>query len=252
MLVVENISVYYGRVRALRDVSLNVAPGELVTIIGANGAGKTSLLNAIGGVVPVAGGRIVWKGTDLSGLPAHRIARMGIAYVPEGRQLFGSMSVRDNLILGSFVHCIGDWRLLIGYIGGLLRREPMHSNLERVFALFPILRERQQQKAGCLSGGEQQMLAIGRALMASPQILLLDEPSVGLAPTVVRQILALLARLKEQGLTILLVEQDAVAALRVADRGYIMERGRIVAAGTTRELLMSEKLSQAYLGRARK
>lgn len=250
MLKVENLSIYYGRVSAVRGVSLVVEPGEIVTLIGANGAGKTSLLNAIAGLVAARDGHVEWNGKRLLGLPPHKVVDMGIGYVPEGRQLFGSMRVIDNLTLGTYVDCSRRWYRLLGPVARYMRRDSVRQNLERTYQLFPILSERTNQLAGSLSGGEQQMLAIGRALMCSPSLLLLDEPSMGLAPTLVRSIFSLLARLRDDGLTILLVEQDA-GALRVANRGYVMEQGRIVVEGEARELLGDEKVRQAYLGRTR-
>jgi len=249
MLRVEKASVAYGRITALREVSLIVNDGEIVTLIGANGAGKTTLLNAISGAVPVKSGGIWLDDRKLSGLSPHKTVRLGIGYVPEGRQIFGAMSVRDNLTLGSYSLCVQNPLSTLGYIGWFLRRPSIQSNLETVFRLFPILRERQKQQAGSLSGGEQQMLAIARALMSSPQMLLLDEPSLGLAPTLVREILKLLTRLRDEGLTILLIEQDATAALKIADRGYVMERGRITIEGTAKELLGDDRVRQAYLGK---
>lgn len=251
MLEVEGLSVHYGRIQALREVSLQVSPGEIVTLVGANGAGKTSLLNAIGGVVPASAGRIRWEGRAVSGLPSHVVSRMGISYVPEGRQLLASMSVLDNLLLGSYVHYVGRWRRLLSLAGTILKDERTRASLDRVFQLFPILKERQGQASGTLSGGQQQMLAIGRAMMASPRILLMDEPSVGLAPNLVREIFALVTRLRDQGLTVLLAEQDALGAMKVADRGYVLERGRIVADGPARELINDDRVRRAYLGKAK-
>jgi len=250
MLKVENLFIYYGRVSAVRGVSLVVNPGEIVTLIGANGAGKTSLLNAVAGLVAPRDGHVEWNGKRLLGLPPHKVVDMGIGYVPEGRQLFGSMRVVDNLTLGTYVDCSRKWYRLLGPVARYMRRDSVRQNLERTYQLFPILSERTNQLAGSLSGGEQQMLAIGRALMCSPSLLLLDEPSVGLAPTLVRSIFTLLGRLRDDGLTILLVEQDA-GALRVANRGYVMEQGRIVVEGEARDLLGDEKVRQAYLGRTR-
>ncbi len=249
MLRIEKASVAYGRITALREVTLVVNDGEIVTLIGANGAGKTTLLNAVSGLVPLKSGGIWLDDRQLSGLPPHKTVRLGIGYVPEGRQIFGAMSVKDNLTLGSYSQCGRNPLSTLGYAGWFLRRPSVQSNLEMVFRLFPILRERQKQQAGSLSGGEQQMLAIGRALMSSPQILLLDEPSLGLAPTLVKEILKLLARLRDEGLTILLIEQDATAALKIADRGYVMERGRITIEGTAKELLGDDRVRQAYLGK---
>ena len=250
MLRVEKASVAYGRVMALREVSLIVNDKEIVTLIGANGAGKTTLLNAITGVVPLKTGGIWLDEHRLSGLSSHKTVRLGLGYVPEGRQLFGAMSVKDNLALGSYSECAKSLLNTLSYSGWFLRRQSIQSNLEIVFKLFPILRERLKQQAGSLSGGEQQMLAIARALMSSPKILILDEPSLGLAPNLVKEILRLLVKLREEGLTILLVEQDATAALKVADRGYVMERGRITIEGTAKELLGDDRVRQAYLGKA--
>jgi len=250
MLKVEKVSVAYDRVFALRDVSLIVNDGEIVTLIGSNGAGKTTLLNAITGVVPVKAGAIWLDQRKLSGLSSHKTVRLGLSYVPEGRQIFGAMSVRDNLTLGSYAQSTQNPFSTLGYVGWFLRRPLVQSNLEMVFKLFPILKERQKQQAGSLSGGEQQMLAIGRALMSSPKLLLLDEPSLGLAPNLVKEILKLLVRLREEGLTILLVEQDATAALKIADRGYVIDRGRITIEGTAKELLGDDRVRQAYLGKA--
>jgi branched-chain amino acid transport system ATP-binding protein len=249
MLRVDKASVTYGRASALREVSLIVNDGEIVTLIGSNGAGKTTLLNAITGVVSLKSGSIWLDDRQLSGLPAHKTVRLGLGYVPEGRQIFGAMSVRDNLTLGAYSHGMKNLLSNVGYSGWFMRSKSVQSNLEMVFKLFPILEERLKQQAGSLSGGEQQMLAIGRALMASPKLLLLDEPSLGLAPNLVKEILKLLVRLRDEGLTILLVEQDATAALKIADRGYVMERGRITIEGTAKELLGDDRVRQAYLGK---
>ncbi|RKQ84681.1 ABC transporter ATP-binding protein [Brockia lithotrophica] len=233
MLKIENVHVYYGRIHALKGISLTVEPGEIVTLIGANGAGKTTLLRAISGLVPVREGTITFEGRPLTRLKAEEIVRLGISHVPEGRRIFANMTVRENLALGAY-----------------LRRDPKEvaESLERVFALFPRLKERLQQKAGTLSGGEQQMLAIARALMARPRLLLLDEPSLGLAPLLVRQIFATLKEINEQGTTLLLVEQNAHMALSVAHRGYVLETGRIVLADTAERLRASEEVRAAYLG----
>ena len=250
MLRVEKASVAYGRATALREASLVVNNGEIVTLIGANGAGKTSLLNAMTGVVPLKSGDIWLDDRKVSGLPAHKTVRLGLGYVPEGRQIFGSMSVTDNLTLGGYSQCAKNVMSTLAPVGWFLRRPSVQSNLEAIFRLFPILKERQKQPAGSLSGGEQQMLAIARALMSSPRMLLLDEPSLGLAPNLVKEILSLLVRLRDDGLTILLVEQDANAALKIADRGYVMERGRITIEGTARELMGDDRVRQAYLGKS--
>ena len=250
MLRVENASVAYGRIMGLKAVSMVVNDGEIVTIIGANGAGKTSLLNAISGAVPLKSGRVSLDQRQISGLASHSTVRLGIAYVPEGRQIFGEMSVRDNLTMGAYTQCVRNRLSAVAYIGLFLHSHAYQSNLETVFKLFPILRERLTQKAGSLSGGEQQMLAIGRALMSSPKMLLLDEPSLGLAPNLVKEILKLIVRLRDEGLTILLIEQDATAALKIADRGYVMERGRITVEGTAKDLLGDDRVRQAYLGKS--
>lgn len=251
MLRVDNVTVAYGLSTAVRDVSLVVNDGEIVTIVGSNGAGKTSLLNAVTGTVPVKSGTIWLDKVRLSGRPPHKTVRLGVGYVPEGRQIFGSMSVMDNLIMGSYPLYTRKWFRNLGYAPWALRDSLVKPNLERVLKLFPRLEERRKQQAGSLSGGEQQMLAIGRALMSSPKILLLDEPSLGLAPMLVKEILSLLAKLRDEGMTILLIEQDAVAALKIADRGYVMERGRIVLEGSAAELLSNAGVKQAYLGKSR-
>jgi branched-chain amino acid transport system ATP-binding protein len=250
MLRVDKASVVYGRASALREVSLIVNDREIVTLIGSNGAGKTTLLNAITGVVSLKSGSIWLDDRQLSGLPAHRAVRLGLGYIPEGRQIFGAMSVMDNLAMGSYALRSRNLLSALEFSGWYMRRPAVQANLKMVFKLFPILKERQKQQAGSLSGGEQQMLAIGRALMSSPSILLLDEPSLGLAPNLVKEILKLLVRLRDEGLTILLVEQDATAALKIADRGYVMDRGRITIEGSAKELLGDDKVRQAYLGKA--
>jgi branched-chain amino acid transport system ATP-binding protein len=248
MLKIEGMSVFYGRVQAVRRASLTVAEGEIVALLGANGAGKSSLLKALAGLQPPAEGSFSWCGQSLAGLPAHKIALRGVALVPEGRQLLTPLTVRDNLLVGGFGHHAGSLRDLLGPLHWVLARPEVQERLARVYGLFPRLQEREHQLAGSLSGGEQQMLAIARGLMGSPRLLLLDEPSVGLAPALVREILELLPRLRSEGLTVLLVEQDAHAALRIADRGYVMETGRIVAEGTARQLLDSPQMRRAYLG----
>jgi branched-chain amino acid transport system ATP-binding protein len=248
MLSVNNISVNYGRVPALRDVSLAVNKGEIVTLIGANGAGKTTLLNAIGGVITPRAGTVIWDGKSVLGMQPYKVVGAGIGYVPEGRQLFGSLKVIDNLTLGTYHDCARSWLSLLGPVRNYMQGLDIQQNLKRVYELFPILSQRANQRAGSLSGGEQQMLAIARALMSSPSLLLLDEPSIGLAPQVSKAIRSLLTRLRGEGLTILLVEQDA-GALRIADRGYVLEQGRIVLEGTAGDLLGDEKVIRAYLGR---
>ncbi len=217
MLEVQGLDVFYGRVQALRGVGLRVERGELVTIVGANGAGKTTLLRAIMGLVAARAGTVSFDGRSIGGRPTETIVRFGLAMVPEGRDLFGPLTVRENLFLGAYSR------------GRRGRRETMAADLERILALFPVLKARLGQTARTLSGGEQQMLALGRALMARPRLLLLDEPSVGLAPLVIREIFRTLALLKTDGLTMLLVEQNARAAFRIADRGYVLGPGRPIA-----------------------
>jgi branched-chain amino acid transport system ATP-binding protein len=232
LLSVENLRSGYGRIEALHGVSIEVAAGEIVTLVGANGAGKTTLLRAISGVQPVSSGRILYEGRTIERIPAHERVALGIAQVPEGRQLFGPLSVEDNLKLGAWTRPAAD-------------RE---AELEPIFALFPMLAGMRQTAAGNLSGGQQQMLAVGRALMAKPKLLLLDEPSMGLAPILVDQILKAVVRLRDSGLTVLLVEQNARAALAIADRGYVVETGRIAASGPSAELLADDRVKEAYLG----
>jgi branched-chain amino acid transport system ATP-binding protein len=208
-----------------------------VSIIGANGAGKTTLLNTISGVLPARSGEITFMGHRITHLPAERIVALGISHVPERRQIFATMSVMDNLILGAY------------HRFGKDDRDEIQRDLDFVFEVFPVLKERQRQRAGTLSGGEQQMLALGRGLMARPHLLLLDEPSLGLAPLLVRELMRVVVHLRDQGTTILLVEQNAKAALRIADRGYVMETGRIVLEGTAQELMSNGLVRRAYLGR---
>ncbi|MDY0322966.1 MAG: ABC transporter ATP-binding protein [Candidatus Carbobacillus sp.] len=233
MLSLRSIDVFYGKIHALKGVSLDVQKGEIVTLIGSNGAGKTSLLRTISGLVRPREGEVNYEGATLNRLPAEKIVSLGISHVPEGRRIFANLSVRENLEMGAF-----------------LRRdkEGMQSDMERVFALFPRLKERIRQQAGTLSGGEQQMLAIGRALMARPKLLLLDEPSMGLAPVLVQMIFEIIQEINAQGTTILLVEQNAYMALNIAHRAYVIETGRIVLSGLAAELKASEEVQKAYLG----
>jgi branched-chain amino acid transport system ATP-binding protein len=229
MLEVSALASRYGRIPALIGVDLRVATGELVALVGANGAGKTTLLRAISGVQPSCGGDIRFDGQDLARLSPRQRVQLGIVQVPEGRQVFGPMSVEDNLRLGAFAR-------------GSVR------SLDEVLAMFPALERKRREPAGTLSGGQQQMLAIGRALMARPRLLLLDEPSMGLAPRLVEEIFAQVARLRSTGTTILLVDQNARAALAIADRGYVMETGRIVLDGAAADLLRDPQVQQAYMG----
>jgi branched-chain amino acid transport system ATP-binding protein len=237
MLKIRSLESGYAKLRVLKSVSLHVAPGEIVGIIGANGAGKTTLLNTIAGVIRPWSGEIVFNGTSLSGVPAHRVVSRGCVLVPEGRQLFAPMTVEENLVLGAYTQ-------YQKHAGAAVKGE-----LQRVFDMFPILKQRSSQLAGTLSGGEQQMLAIGRALMAKPLFIMLDEPSMGLAPLVVKEILSTISRLRDAGSTILVVEQNSKAVLGIADRGYVMETGSIVLEGTAQELLNNTEVQRAYLGK---
>ncbi len=233
MLAIEGLKVRYGAVEALKGISLRVGQGEVVTLIGGNGAGKSTLMRAIGGLVKVAGGAIRFEGRDIAGIKGHECVRLGIGHSPEGRMVFGDQSVRDNLVLGAYARRDEDG---------------IEADIERYFGIFPRLAQRQHQPAGTLSGGEQQMLAIARALLARQKLLLLDEPSLGLAPLIVREVFAVIRRLREEGMTILLVEQMANQALAVADRSYVIETGTITLAGTGAELLRDERVRSAYLG----
>jgi len=233
LLQLEDISVRYGAIEALNDVSLTVEQGEIVALIGANGAGKSTTLWTISGLVRVKKGRIVFDGRDITRLPPNRIVSLGIGHVPEGRRVFATMSVQENLEMGAYVTR-----------GGAAMREAMR----RVFDRFPRLEERRNQLAGTLSGGEQQMLAIGRALMSRPKLLLMDEPSMGLAPMLVREIFAIIKELNDQGTTILLVEQNAHMALSIARRGYVLETGSMTVSGPAAELAGNPEVRRAYLG----
>jgi branched-chain amino acid transport system ATP-binding protein len=247
MLSVSNLSSSYGAIKAVRDVSLEVPAGSLVALVGSNGAGKSTLLYAISGTLP-SQGEIEYNGQALKGMAPERVTRLGIGLVPEGRQIFGDLSVLDNLLLGAYIRYSKRWQDLLSDVHRIERKPDVRQRLSTVYSLFPVLEERKTQAGGSLSGGEQQMLAIGRSLMAKPDLLLVDELSMGLAPNLVRQLLGLLSDLRDMGLTILLVEQDAKSALRIADRGYVLETGRIVAEGTSGELLNSDRIQKAYLG----
>jgi branched-chain amino acid transport system ATP-binding protein len=236
VLRLRNVDAGYGKLAVLRRVSLHVRPGEIVTIVGANGAGKTTLLRTVSGLVRASAGQVSLDGADVTRLATEEVVARGCSLVPEGRQVFAPMPVRENLLLGAHVQ----------YARG--RRHEVVEDLERVYALFPVLRQRQDQLAGTLSGGEQQMLAMGRALMARPRLIMLDEPSMGLAPLVVKDIFAVVRRISEGGTTVLLVEQNARSALRLASRGYVLETGRIVLQGTADELLSNRDVQRAYLG----
>jgi len=231
MLTVSGLSVQYGEVRAVRDISLSVPRGSVVVLLGANGAGKSSTLNAIAGLVG-SSGQVDLDGGPISGAPAETIVKRGLALVPEGRRVFPSLTVADNLHLGGAAHARG---------------AELADRIEAEYTRFPILRERAQQRAGLLSGGEQQMLAIARALMSAPRLLLLDEPSLGLAPLIVDQVFALIDGLRAKGLTVLLVEQNAERALEIADHGYVLQSGQVVLHGTGRDLAQSDLVRSAYL-----
>jgi len=237
VLTIRALDVAYGAVTVLRGVSLHVKAGEVVAIVGANGAGKSTLLKAITGLVRARRGEVRLAGQPILGLPTAEIVARGCSLVPEGRQVFGDLSVRDNLVLGGHVQQRRG------------KAAEARADLDRILELFPILAARSGQLAGTLSGGEQQMLAIGRALMARPTFLMLDEPSMGLAPLVMKEIFAAIARVAREGCTVLLVEQNARSALRIAHRGYVLETGRIVIEGTAEELLASREMQRAYLGR---
>ncbi|MGI6129786.1 MAG: ABC transporter ATP-binding protein [bacterium] len=233
MLVLKEVTTYYDNIAALKGISLDVGQGEIVSLIGANGAGKTTTLKTVSGLVRARTGQIMFQDRDITGLPAEEMVRAGIALVPEGRRVFPRMSVWENLVLGASVR---------------KDRVAITKDLEYVYELFPILAERHRQIAGTLSGGEQQMLAIGRALMARPKLLLLDEPSMGLAPLIVDQIFAIIQDINRQGTTIFLVEQNAHMALSIADRGFVLETGRIVKTASAIDLLESDDVRRAYLG----
>jgi branched-chain amino acid transport system ATP-binding protein len=231
LLEIAGLTSHYGRIQALKGIDLSVREGELLALVGANGAGKTTLLRTISGVQAASGGTIRFAGDDITRIKAARRVTLGIAQVPEGRQVFGPLSVEDNLMLGAYT-----------------RSEGMAEDRDRIYAMFPALRQKRREPAGTLSGGQQQMLAIGRALMARPKLLLLDEPSMGLAPLLVAEIFATIRTLKEAGTTIFLVEQNAHAALGIADRGYVLETGRVVLQDSGRALLANDKVKEAYLG----
>jgi branched-chain amino acid transport system ATP-binding protein len=233
VLTVDDIHTYYGSIEALKGISIDVNDGEIVTLIGANGAGKSTTLRSISGIVPPRSGRIVFNGREIQGLPGHTVAEIGIAQSPEGRRIFPRMSVLENLEMGAFT-----------------RRDQagIREDLDRVYSLFPRLKERERQKGGTMSGGEQQMLAIGRALMAQPKLLLLDEPSLGLAPVIVDRIYEVVREINQQGTTIVLVEQNANYALDVSHRGYVLETGHVVLSDTSESLRNDERVQAAYLG----
>jgi branched-chain amino acid transport system ATP-binding protein len=233
LLTIEQVNVYYDNLRALQDVSFVVGKGEIVSLIGANGAGKSTILKAISGILTPRSGKILFAGRNLVGIPQHRIVRMGISFVPEGRGIFANMTVLENLEMGAYTRA---------------SRQEVAKSIGKVHTLFPRLKERSSQPAGTLSGGEQQMLAIGRAMVARPDLVLLDEPSMGLSPLLVREIFRLIREINEEGTTILLVEQNAFMALSVAHRAYVLEAGSITLAGNASELRNDSKVQAAYLG----
>jgi branched-chain amino acid transport system ATP-binding protein len=234
MLKAEGISASYGRVKVLKDINMSVENGEIVCLVGANGAGKSTLLKVISGIVPAASGKFLFEGKDITNKKPDFIVKAGISHVPEGRQIFGDLTVRQNLLLGSYVH--------------KLPKQEMTRFFDSVFDFFPILKSRLMQKAGTMSGGEQQMLAIARGLMSQPKLLLLDEPSLGLAPLMVETILKVIQNLRSTGISILLVEQNVNAALQISDRAYVMETGSIVTYGKARELMENDEIRKSYLG----
>ena len=233
ILTIEKLNVYYGNLHALREISLQVDAGEIVSLVGANGAGKTTTLKAVSGVIPARSGRIVFNGKDVTGMKQHKIARMGISHVPEGRGIFANMTVRENLDMGAYTR---------------RSAREVSESLDRVYALFPRLAERSRQLGGTLSGGEQQMLAIGRAMVAVPSLMLLDEPSMGLSPLLVVEIFDMIKEVNRSGVTILLVEQNAYMALSIAHRAYVLENGTMVLQGDSIELRKDPRVQAAYLG----
>lgn len=233
MLTIKNLNVYYGAIHAVKDLNMEVGDGEIVTLIGSNGAGKSTTLHTISGLIKPKTGSILYKGEEIVGIPAYKLVGRGLVQVPEGRHVFAEMTVMENLDMGAYLRTDKD---------GIARDK------ERVFEKFPRLKERVSQTAGTLSGGEQQMLAMGRALMSRPQLLILDEPSMGLAPLLVREIFSIIKEINSEGTTVLLVEQNANMALSIADRAYVLETGRVVLSGTAAELAASEAVQKAYLG----
>ncbi len=233
MLKVEHLDLYYGAIHALHDICFEVEQGEIVTLIGANGAGKTSILHAISGLLPYRNGLVTFAGCPITKMPPHKLVGMGLVHVPEGRRVFARMSVMENLDMGAFTS---------------RSKEDQARTLEKVFEHFPRLKERRRQAAGTLSGGEQQMLAMGRALMSKPKLLMMDEPSMGLSPLLVQEIFAITREINREGVTVLLVEQNAHMALSIANRGYVLETGRIIKEGAAGDLLRDEDVKKAYLG----
>lgn len=233
MLEVKGLQVYYGVIQALKDVSFEVNQGEVIALIGANGAGKTTTLHTVTGLLPSKSGSIMFEGVDITKMPAHKIVEMGIAHVPEGRRVFSQLSVYENLIMGAYTR---------------KDKKEIAENLEKVYQRFPRLKERKNQRAGTLSGGEQQMLAMGRALMSNPKMIVMDEPSMGLSPIFVNEIFDIIEKVSASGTTVLLVEQNAKKALSIADRAYVLETGKIVLSGDANDLMNDDSIKKAYLG----
>ncbi|RJX28906.1 MAG: ABC transporter ATP-binding protein [Desulfurivibrio sp.] len=236
MLRIKNLEAGYGKLRVLKRISMHVDSGEIVTIIGANGAGKTTLLYTIAGIIRATAGDLLLLGSSISQMKPERIVAAGCSLVPEGRQVFATLSVRENLILG-------------GYVQYKRQKVDTEAELQQIYDIFPVLQQRQKQLAGTLSGGEQQMLAMGRALMAKPKLIMLDEPSTGLAPLIVKNIFQIIGKLRDAGNTVLLIEQNAKAALAIADRGYVLETGKFILQGPSEDLLVNRDVQRAYLGR---
>ncbi len=232
LLEVKNLEVRYGLIKAIKDVSFEVNEGEIVVLIGANGAGKTTTMHAVSGLIPKAAGKVIYDGKDITDVPSHKLAYMGMTQVPEGRRIFQELSVKDNLVLGSYSR---------------KSKAEISESFEEVYKKFPILEERKHQVAGTLSGGEQQMLAMARAMMSKPKIILMDEPSMGLSPLYVQRVFSLIKEIRDQGTTILLVEQNAKQALSIADRAYVLETGNITLSGKGNELLQNDAIKKAYL-----
>ncbi len=233
ILSVSGLNLFYGDAQALDDVSLEVGEGDIVAVVGSNGAGKSSLIRTIAGIEKPRSGQIVYKGVDITGWPSHRICNLGVGQVAEGRQIFAGLTVRENLEVGAYLQ---------------RGRAKSAETMERVFAMFPILRDRAEQQAGTLSGGEQQMLAIGRCLLGQPELIMFDEPSLGLAPTIVQEVFGIVERLNADGTPIILVEQNVALSLKMANRAYVLENGRIVLSGPGQDLLQDDRVREAYLG----
>lgn len=238
VLILKNVDVYYGKIHAIKRVSLHVNKSEIVALIGGNGAGKTTLLSTLSGLIRPGAGEMTYEGNDISKMKPDKIVEMGVSHVPEGRLVFKPLTVEDNLLLGSFSRYSSK------------NSRDIAEDMEKIFTMFPPLKDRRQHQAGALSGGEQQMLSVGRALMARPKLLLLDEPSMGLAPTIIKEIFKYIIDLRERlGLTVLLVEQNARSALKIADRGYVLETGRIILEGPAEDLIVNKDVQRAYLGK---